>query len=347
MAQFDQKLLALQSHHRVVDEQYIEEVRQSLIKMSLSKEDVVFIQFDQLEFIEELGRGSSGSVWKGMLRTTSTEGSMSEERSIKTLINNGDQNNFLDEFKKEFKVLHSIQHKNVVKLFGVCLKPSLNLIMEYCGCGSLYHVLSTNKCGLSIGWEFFFNICKQTVEGLNALHTHQPEILHRDLKTLNLLITLDMTVKVADFGLSLDTSAKSVDLKEQRGTSTYMPPELFHGTKYSTQSDIYSLGIIFWEILFRVLHGKYQKPFGEYENLRGPQGEILIILSVADPNVPLRPTIPETAPEILKQLITECYAGTPEKRPICEEVKKILVKAEEEYQSNKEEWDKQSWKKSE
>jgi len=146
-----------------------------------------------------------------------------------------------------------------------------------------------------------------------------------------------MTVKVADFGLSLDASAKSVDLKEQRGTSAYMPPELLHGTKYSTQSDIYSLGIILWEILFRVLRGKYQKPFGEFENLRGPQGEILIILSVADANVPLRPTIPENTPEILKHLITECYDGNPEKRPICKEVKKILLKAEEEYKSNKEE----------
>jgi len=210
--------LALQSHHRVVDEQYIEEIRQFLFKMSPSIEDVVFIEFDQLEFIEELGTGSSGSVWKGMLRTTTTS-NPSEERTIevaiKTLINGDQNNNFLDEFKKEFKVLHSIQHKNVVKLFGVCLKPSFNLIMEYCGCGSLYHVLSSNKGDFNIGWEFFFNICKQTVEGLKALHTHQPEILHRDLKTLNLLITLDMTVKVADFGLSLDASAKSVDLKEQ------------------------------------------------------------------------------------------------------------------------------------
>jgi len=202
-------------------------------------------------------------------------------------------------------------------------------------------VLSSNKGAFNI------NICKQTVDGLNALHTHQPEILHRDLKTLNLLITLDMTVKVADFGLSLDASAKSVDLKEQRGTSAYMPPELLHGTKYSTQSDIYSLGIILWEILFRVLRGKYQKPFGEFENLRGPQGEILIIISVADTNVPLRPTIPENSPEILKHLITECYAANPEKRPICEEVKKILVNAEEEYKSKKEEWDKKVSKKSE
>jgi len=190
-AQFDQKLLALQSHHRVVDEQYIEEIRQFLFKMSPSIEDVVFIEFDQLEFIEELGRGSSGSVWKGMLRTTTTS-NPSEERTIevaiKTLINGDQNNNFLDEFKKEFKVLHSIQHKNVVKLFGVCLKPSFNLIMEYCGCGSLYHVLSSNKGDFNIGWEFFFNICKQTVEGLilylfnhSKNYKRHPKQTHRDL----------------------------------------------------------------------------------------------------------------------------------------------------------------------
>jgi len=142
-------------------------------------------------------------------------------------------------------VLQSFNHPNVVKLFGVCLKPNLIcLVMEYCAMGSLYHVI--NKADTTILWDQFFSICKQSVLGLQALHNHNPKILHRDLKSLNLLMTKDWNVKVADFGLSLETNARTDMLIETRGTTSYMPPELFHAIKYSTKSDVYSLGIVFF-----------------------------------------------------------------------------------------------------
>uniref|UniRef100_A0A6B2L688 Protein kinase domain-containing protein n=1 Tax=Arcella intermedia TaxID=1963864 RepID=A0A6B2L688_9EUKA len=330
----DTKMFQLQNN-QTVDENYVEEVRKLLLNINKTDttNNVVFIQIENLEFIAELGRGSSGSVWKGHLFMETNHEEKRIEVAIKTLMNTDAQ--FLDEFLKEFKVLNSIQSKNVVQLFGVCIKPSLRLVMEYCALGSLYHVLSSSKTTFKMDWSFLFSMCKQTVEGLDALHSHQPQILHRDLKTLNLLITQEMVVKVADFGLSLDSTAQSIDLKEQRGTSCYMPPELFHGEKYNPKSDIYSLGIILWELVYRVINGKYQRPFLEFDSVRGK--DLLVIIQAANDN--LRPTIPPKAPEVIKALITSCYQGAPDLRPSAKEVFQILCQAEEEYTQHKEQWD--------
>jgi len=206
--------------------------------------------------------------------------------------------------------------------------------MEFCSLKSLHHVITSN---VNIGWEQFFNICKQAVMGLQALHTHSPKILHRDLKPLNLLMTKDWQVKVADFGVSLQEEiAQSDMLKEQRGTSAYMPPELFHSIKYSAKSDVYSLGIVFWEILYRVIHQIHQRPFAEFP-YSGPNADLLIIVAVSTEN--LRPTIPPNTPPILRFLVEKCTKPQPNDRPDCHDILDLLEKADTNYKENKEEWE--------
>jgi len=311
-----------------LDDSYVESLRSELMAES-GNQELPFINYNQLEFLDELGQGASGTVWKGIWRPGEDRGM---EVAIKTLITASQ--NFVIEFKTEILLLHSVKHPNVVTLFGVAFKPILILVMEFCSLRSLHHVMISN---FDIGWDKFFQICKQADLGLQALHTHSPKILHRDMKPLNLLITKDWQVKVADFGVSLqEEKAKSDMLKEQRGTSAYMPPELFHSVKYSVKSDIYSLGIIFWEILYRVIYQVHQRPFEEYP-YSGPTAELLIIVAVATEN--LRPTIPPNSPPILRYLVETCTKPQPKDRPECPDVLTLLEKAETNYKENKEEWE--------
>jgi serine/threonine protein kinase len=94
-------------------------------------------------------------------------------------------------------------------------------------------------------------------------------VLHRDLKSPNLLVDSNWTVKLCDFGLSrFANDGASATLQKVRGTYTHSPPEVFHGQSYTPKSDIYSLGVIFWELVNRCLKGRYEAPFSEYAKLK-------------------------------------------------------------------------------
>lgn len=80
----------------------------------------------------------------------------------------------------------SIHSDHVVKFFGGCLQPKICLVMEYCSNGSLYHLFQRKE--FQFDWNLFFRLCIETVEGVLALHNHKPQVVHRDLKSLNLLV---------------------------------------------------------------------------------------------------------------------------------------------------------------
>lgn len=129
--------------------------------------------------------------------------------------------------------------------------------MEYCANGSLYHVL--NAPHFNFTWELFFSMALGTVSGISRLHKNKPQILHRfvllgarnlqffrDLKSLNLLVSANFEIKVADFGLArLNTSLCSDALKQIQGTIAYMAPELVEGNKYTTKSDVCKYSFFF------------------------------------------------------------------------------------------------------
>ena len=108
----------------------------------------------------------------------------------------------------------------VVKFFGGCLHPKVCLVMEYCENGSLYHVLQRKD--YDITWPTYFRLAKEIVIGVRDLHAMDPPIVHRDLKSLNLLVDKNFSVKVADFGLSRFTEGENTDtLQKLRGTYAY------------------------------------------------------------------------------------------------------------------------------
>jgi len=176
-----------------------------------------------------------------------------------------------------------------------------------------------------------------TIKGIERLHINIPQLLHRDLKTLNLLVTgHSFTVKVADFGLALkNTHSKSDILREMQGTPFYMAPEMTLGTKYTVYSDIYSLGIIIWEMVHRVLNGTYLVPYGDYDEFSGNHGAFTLMMRVS---TGLRPTMPKTCPNELKKVIEKTWEAEPEHRMTIQELGQEVTNLQLIYEENKQQW---------
>lgn len=133
------------------------------------------------------------------------------------------------------------------------------MVMEYCPKGTLYHVMKDPN--EEIGWKRVVDFFTQTglqfqcinrlnaiffsVRGIDCLHNCMPPILHRDLKSLNILVSENWEVKVADFGLSrFNTLSNHSSLGRICGTMAYCAPEVYKGERFGVKSDIYSLGIV-------------------------------------------------------------------------------------------------------
>jgi len=198
--------------------------------------------------------------------------------------------------------------------------------------GSLYDKLNGSKKGGSdavasnIIWSDIIKWAKQTVKGIDALHNWDPPLVHRDIKSMNLLLDNDMNIKVCDFGLSrFRTLMNAATLGELRGTMAYAPPEIYNGQLFSYKSDIYSLGVVFWEMMMRVITGEYQRPFSEFPEITC---DFQIIIKTS--NEHLRPTIPEKCPKIIAHLIRSCWNEVPEKRWDCSGILTLLNHVDEE-----------------
>lgn len=276
-----------------------------------------------LEFERTLGMGSSGEVFEGKY--------LGNRVAIKVLKTNNLEEE-IEEFKKEFQVLVAIGSPNIIKFYGASLSGKLSMVMEFCSRGSLYDVL--NKKDFSMNWDQFFSLTKQVVKGVEALHRNNPSVLHRDLKTLNVLVAEDWSAKVCDFGLSrFNTGSNLSTLAKCRGTYAYIAPEVYNCEKFTTKSDIYSVGVILWELAYRTITAKYLRPFGEFKHL---QFDFQILIQACKMN--LRPTIPPNTPQSLVDLITQCWAPERDSRLEAVEVFDRLTKIEAEYKENSATW---------
>jgi len=169
-----------------------------------------------------------------------------------------------------------------------------------------------------LNWNQLLSFSLDIVEGINVLH--DMNIVHRDLKSLNILVSKDWKLKVGDFGLSRVIKPSNIDtLSKVCGTVTHCAPELFSGNCLSTQkSDVFSMGIIFWELLSTIMNNRYKEPYSEYGHVYDYQ----LIFQAANG---LRPNIPTGSPNIYAQLYLDCVKKDPEERPISKDVKVRLA----------------------
>uniref|UniRef100_A0A8C6XEP4 Mitogen-activated protein kinase kinase kinase 12 n=1 Tax=Naja naja TaxID=35670 RepID=A0A8C6XEP4_NAJNA len=144
----------------------------------------------------------------------------------------------------DIKHLRKLKHPNIITFKGVCTQaPCYCIIMEFCAQGQLYEVL---RAGRKVTPSLLVDWSMGIAGGMNYLHLHK--IIHRDLKSPNMLITYDDVVKISDFGTSKELSDKSTKMSFA-GTVAWMAPEVIRNEPVSEKVDIWSFGVVLWELL--------------------------------------------------------------------------------------------------
>ena len=249
---------------------------------SLSLEE---IRFEEIERGVLLGKGSFGTVFRAVWRHPELGPREVAIKYFETEVEKA-------EFNTERKQLARVSHPNIIQMFGVCQQPFVLLVMEFAECGSLYKILHQSKpapeynAGHAVSW------CLQCAKGVDYLHNLKPKpLIHRDLKSPNLLlVNHGLTLKICDFGTACD---KSTIMTNNKGSAAWMAPEVFEGSTYSEKCDVFSWGIILWEVLARRL------PF---EEIGGNDLRVLWAIHTDQ-----RPPMIKGCPPPLENLMTKCW----------------------------------------
>ena len=267
------------------------------------------IKSNTIKILRKIGEGNSSDIFLGIYRGI--------EIAEKRLHLNKEKN--ITEFKREVSSFISLNHPYLLIFFGVIAEPKhLSIITEYCPGGNLHELLYKKK-HIYLSWKKRKEFLLQIAIGMNYLHTNNPPILHRDLKSLNILLTNDIKksnditdIKIADLGLSVVNEKKNLS-NERVGTCHWMAPEVINCQRYTTKSDVYSFGIIIWEVCTR------EMPYDSINN----RETILYRVSVnrERPNIK---RMPNDTPEKLKELMEQCLEHEPNKRPSFENIIKII-----------------------
>jgi serine/threonine protein kinase len=201
---------------------------------------------------------------------------------------------------KEVKALAEVHHPNIVRLMGVCVDPDhLCILLEYAQRGNLRQVLEDNP-DLPL-WRRF-QLLHGAALGLAALHAHLPRpILHGDIKTVNLLVTIDWICKHADFGMvtGLGTLPTATRGGGGGGTLQFTAPEVLNKEPYSLAAEIYAMGMVMFEVTTGIA------PWDGCS-------QVEIMMSVIRGE---RPPIPAGCHPFLAAIITSCWAQDPVDRP--------------------------------
>ncbi|CAK9059473.1 unnamed protein product [Durusdinium trenchii] len=224
-------------------------------------------------------------------------------------------------FAREMHILTQVQHENLVKFYGVCIDmPPLRIITEFCEGGACFELLH-NSDEVDLIWPQQIKMCKDVAAAMCYLHTFDPMIIHRDLKSLNLLLdrpvfgpTDEPVVKVCDFGVAkLQASPEGWgQMTAQAGTKHWMAPEMWRGTKYDEKVDVFSYAMVVYEIVCREVPFEQEEPadVGKY-TLAGVRPDM--------------DAVPPDAPPTLVQVMQHCWAQESRDRPSFPEVVRMLA----------------------
>nr|XP_040048540.1 mitogen-activated protein kinase kinase kinase 12 isoform X2 [Gasterosteus aculeatus aculeatus] len=243
-----------------------------------SHEESWEVPFEEISDLQWVGSGAQGAVFLGKFHGDDV--AVKKVRDIK---------------ETEIKHLRKLKHPNIITFKGVCTQaPCYCILMEYCAQGQLYEVL---RAGRKITPSLMVDWSMGIAGGMNYLHLHK--IIHRDLKSPNMLITHDDLVKISDFGTSKELSDKSTKMSFA-GTVAWMAPEVIRNEPVSEKVDIWSFGVVLWEMLTG------EVPYKDVDSSA-------IIWGVGNNSLQL--PVPESCPDGFKILLRQCWNCKPRNRP--------------------------------
>jgi serine/threonine protein kinase len=265
-------------------------VRKILPKAEIKARDAWTIEANDLLWGPELGRGAFGIVYDGMWRRTRCAIKVMTEMTTEAHA----------DFEKEASVMRELRpHENVIRLLGVCDEPFC-LITEFVDNGSLDTWLEKNFSTTQP--EVLFSILQGVARGV--YHLHMEKIIHRDLAARNVLLTADLTAKVADFGQARDDTNDNMT-KSDTGPVKWMAPECIMEKQYSVKSDTWAFGITAIEIYTG------QTPYPDMTAMRA---------ATAVASGKLTHPIPSNMSAELAAVVSQCFAFNPDHRPDMGEV---------------------------
>ncbi|KAI7743252.1 hypothetical protein M8C21_030859 [Ambrosia artemisiifolia] len=235
--------------------------------------------------------------------------------------------NLRTSFRQEVAVWHKLDHPNVTKFVGASmgtsdLKIPLNnasnpghnslpsraccVVVEYLPGGTLKKYLIRNS-RKKLSFKIVVQLALDLARGLSYLHSKK--IVHRDVKTENMLLDSNRTLKIADFGVARVEAQNPRDMTGETGTLGYMAPEVLDGKPYNRKCDVYSFGICLWEVYC------CDMPYADLSFAE---------VSSAVVRQNLRPDIPKCCPSTFANILRKCWDANPDKRPEMDEVVRLL-----------------------
>ena len=251
------------------------------------------LNFKNIKVGEKIGSGGFGDVfkarWLGQIVAI-------KQLRLTSLSKNSDR-----EFQQETKIWSRLRHPNITQLFGICVPPDpYCMIMHHKSEGSLFHLIKNrSKLPWSSRRQLAIDICSA------LLYLHKQNILHRDLKSLNVLISKEnnrLRASLTDFGLSIvksETITSSNSNTKVLGTLPWLAPELLDGKKCTKKSDIYAFGMVLWELAAQKI------PFADVH-------QAAIASMILNRKLP---AIPAGTPSNFATLITQCWNSDDKSRP--------------------------------
>ncbi|XP_027843282.2 mitogen-activated protein kinase kinase kinase 13-A isoform X2 [Aphis gossypii] len=270
------------------------------------------IPFESISDLQWLGSGAQGAVFSGKLKN--------EIVAVKKV---------REQKETDIRHLRKLNHPNIVQFRGVCTQaPCYCIVMEYCPYGPLYNLL---RDGEEIPPIRLVSWAKQIASGMHYLHVNK--IIHRDLKSPNVLIGRQEMVKISDFGTSREWNEISTKMSFA-GTVAWMAPEIIRNEPCSEKVDIWSFGVVLWELM------TCETPYKDVDSSA-------IIWGVGSNSLHL--PIPSSCPDGFRLLIKQCWAAKPRNRPSFKHImmhldiasSQVLASSPDEYFKTQAQWKKE------
>ncbi|KAJ0979947.1 hypothetical protein J5N97_015421 [Dioscorea zingiberensis] len=265
------------------------------------------IVWEDLSIGEQIGQGSCGTVYHALW--------YGSDVAVKVFSKWEYSDEVILSFRQEVSLMKKLRHPNILLFMGAVTTPEhLSIVTEFLPRGSLFRLLRRNVNRLDGRRQI--HIALDIARGVNYLHKCNPPVIHRDLKSSNLLVDKNWTVKVGDFGLSRLKHETYLMTKSGKGTPQWMAPEVLRSEPSDEKSDVYSYGVILWELVTEKI---------PWENLNAMQ----VIGAVGFKNQRLE--MPKDLDPQWESIIQSCWHSDPHRRPSFEELLEKIKDLQRQY----------------